>query len=268
MWAALLVLAVVTLVALAASGAANGRTTAAAAHRVLIIGDHHILRQGVRLLFSQQPDMTVCGETDTAAETMRQIERLRPDLLIVDLSMTGENGLALIKQVLARHPAMLVLALSMREEAFYAESVLRAGAKGYLTRDDTAEHLIEAARRLLAGQIYINDRLATRMIRTFVGGGAEPGAPLVQKLTDRELEIFELIGQGMSTRVIARRLHVSVKTIGSHREHIKDKLRLDSATDLLKHAIQWVQMPTSDRAGGMTMSPQPAAMLANSQPPR
>ena len=207
--------------------------------RILLVDDHPIVRQGLRMLVSQESDMRVCGEAASASEALTAMSKTQPNVAIVDLSLKGSSGLELIKDVRIRFPEVLLLVLSMRDEAFYAERALRAGARGYITKEEGTERLIEGIRTLLVGQIYVSERLAARLISKYVDGGST-GSP-VQRLTDRELEVFELIGQGMTTRQVAENLHLSVKTIESHREHIKTKLKLDNATELLKNAIQWVQ---------------------------
>ncbi len=207
--------------------------------RILLVDDHPIVRQGIRMLVGQQEDMTVCGEADSAAAALEAIERSSPDVAIVDLSLKESSGLELIKDIKIRHPALRVLVLSMRDETFYAERVLRAGARGYITKEEGTEKVIEGVRKVMDGEIYLSEKLAGRMLSRYVSGDA---GPLVQTLTDRELEIFELLGNGLTTREIAEKLYLSPKTVESHREHIKEKLRLENATELLKHAIQWVQL--------------------------
>lgn len=211
--------------------------------RVLVIEDQLIMRQGIKLLINQEPDLVVCGEVENAAEALRSTEQFKPDLAIVDLSLRDSSGLDLIKDLHARHPHLAILVLSTRDDSFYAERVLRAGARGYVTRED-GRTMVDAIRRVLGGQIHISDKIAFKIIGTLVNGNGAPGTPLVQNLSDRELMVFELIGNGRTTREIARKLHISIKTVHSHREHIKDKLQLANATDLLKHAIEWVQLPT------------------------
>jgi DNA-binding NarL/FixJ family response regulator len=213
--------------------------------RVLLVDDHPVVRQGIRAVMSQEPDLEVVGEAESAAEALRVIEESRPDLAVVDLSLKDSSGLDLIKDIRIRHPRLLVLVLSMRDEAFYAERALRAGARGYVVKEEGCGVVVEAIRKILKGQIYLSDRLASKMIGAYVGGAA-PGASPVERLTDRELEVFELIGRGLPTREIADRLHLSVKTIDAHRENLKRKLGLDSATALLKQAIEWV----AQRGGG------------------
>jgi DNA-binding NarL/FixJ family response regulator len=209
--------------------------------RVVVVDDHPIVRQGIKALLADEPDIRVCGEAASAHEALEVIGRTRPHVAVVDLALKESSGLDLIKDLQVRHPDVLALVLSMRDESFYAQRVLAAGAKGYIAKEEGTEKVIEGIRRILAGEIYVSEKLASRMIRKLVGHGPEPGESPVQKLTDRELQVFELIGAGLPTREIARRLSISAKTVESHREHIKDKLKLGSSTELLKHAIQWGQ---------------------------
>ncbi len=209
--------------------------------RILIVDDHPIVRQGISLLVNHEPDMMICGEADSASSALKVIEQARPDVAIVDLSLNQSSGLELIKDIKIRYPQLQILVLSMRDESFYAERVLRAGARGYITKEEGTEKVIEGIRAILGGHVYLSERLASKMINKWVDGGSNKSGPLIQNLTDRELQVFELLGMGMSTREVAQKLHLSIKTIESHREHIKDKLDLAGATELLKHAIQWVQ---------------------------
>ena len=208
--------------------------------KVLLVDDHPIVRQGIRMLVDQESDLEVCGEAESEVEALRLIEQTQPDIAVVDLSLKGSSGLSLTREIRTRHPQVQVLVLSMRDEAFYAERVLRAGAKGYITKEQGSERIIEGIRKVVAGQIYLSDQLASKMLKSLVGGD-RPGESPVRRLSDRELAVFELIGHGLTTRDVAKRLHLSVKTVESHREHIKEKLNLSGAPDLLKYAIQWVQ---------------------------
>jgi len=209
--------------------------------RVLLVDDHPIVRQGLGALIAQQDDMVVCGEADSGPDALALVPRARPDVAVVDLTLKESTGLDLIKDLQIRHPDVAVLVYSMRDESFYAERVLRAGARGYVTKEEGGRTVIEGIRKVLQGQIFLSEQMASKMIGLFVRGPREPGQPSIDKLTDRELEIFELIGQGVPTREIARQLHISPKTVESHREHIKEKLEIDNATDLLKHAIEWLR---------------------------
>ena len=214
--------------------------------RIFLVDDHPVVRQGIRLLVNQEPDLMVCGDADNAADAIRGIEAAKPRLAIVDLSLKESSGLELIKDLQIRCPKVLILVLSMHDESFYAERVLRAGARGYITKEEGTEKVVEGIRRILRGEIFLSEKMASKMISKLVDGPAASAKFSVDRLSDRELEIFELIGEGLGTREVAEKLHLSIKTIESHREHIKEKLKLENATELLKHAIQWRQ-----RIGGI-----------------
>jgi DNA-binding NarL/FixJ family response regulator len=206
----------------------------------VIVDDHPIVRQGLQMLMEGEPDLELCGESDNTVDALTMIEKVKPDLAIVDLALRDSSGLDLIKDLQVRLPDLPVLVLSMREEGFYAERVLRAGARGYVAKEEGPKQLLEGVRRVLQGQVYVSDRIASKVMSKIVSGADQTESP-IGMLSDRELEVFELIGQGLPTREIAKRLHISSKTVDSHREHIKRKLGLDSGTDLLKHAIEWKQ---------------------------
>ena len=209
--------------------------------RILLVDDHPIVRQGIRILLNREADLSVCGEAESAFEALQAIESTQPDAAIVDLSLKESSGLELIKDIRIRCPKLPVLVLSMRDECFYAERVLRAGARGYITKEEGTEKVVDGLRKVLAGEIYLSEKLAAGVMRKMVTGQTGSPENLIDTLTDRELEVLELIGAGLTTRVVAEKLHLSVKTIDSHREHIKEKLRIDNAAELLKHAIQWHQ---------------------------
>jgi len=208
--------------------------------QVFLVDDHPVVRQGIAMLIDQEADMCVCGEADNAETAVRMINEQKPDLAIVDLSLKDSSGLELIKDLQVRDPQVKVLVLSMHDEAFYAERVLRAGARGYMTKDEGTEKVVEGIRMLLNGEVYVSDRVASKMIGKLIGGRGASWSK-IDGLTDRELEVFELIGTGLGTREIAGKLHVSIKTIESHREHMKEKLGIANATELLKYAVQWMQ---------------------------
>ncbi len=210
--------------------------------RVAVIDDHPIVRRGLSELIAHQVDLTVCGEAEDAAGALKMIAEAGPDIAVVDISLKDSSGIELIKDLKIRFPDLLVLVLSMHDESFYAERVLRAGARGYVTKEEATESVIVAIRKLLDGEIYLSEKMASKMLSKFVDGPSEAGGLPVDRLTDRELEVFELIGRGIGTRQIAENLHLSVKTIESHRENIKRKLKLDNATELLQHAVKWVQI--------------------------
>ena len=215
--------------------------TRQAAKKVFIVDDHPLVRQGIGMLIDQQEDLAVCGEAGSAAEALGAMEKDPPDAAIVDLTLKDSSGLELIKDMKVRLPDVRILVLSMRDEGFYAERALRAGALGYVTKEEGRDKVIEGLRRVLSGQIYVSERIATKVMGRLVGGPANADTSPIEQLTDRELEIFELIGGGMATREIAEKLHISPKTVDSHREHLKQKLQVDTAAELTRHAIQWMQ---------------------------
>ncbi len=208
--------------------------------RILIVDDHPIARQGLRLLIESAVDLTVCGEAADADAAMDAVVTLKPDLAIVDLSLHGKPGLELIKDIKARQEDLPMLVLSMHDERLYAERALRAGARGYIMKEEATEKIIQAIRRILAGEIYVSDTIAARVLRQLAHGGNQPLKSSLDLLSDRELEVFQLIGQGKPMREIARILHLSTKTIEAHREHVKEKLNMASSNELLRFAIQTV----------------------------
>jgi DNA-binding NarL/FixJ family response regulator len=209
--------------------------------RILLVDDHPIVRQGLKELVEQEPDMSVCGQAENVSQALQAVDQSRPHIAIVDISLQDSSGIELIKDLKARDADLPVLVLSMHDETLYAERALRAGARGYVMKEEATERLMTAIRKVLGGDIYLSDKMGARLLSKFVAGGPQAGGSPIERLSDRELQVFELIGQGLGTRQIAQSLHLSVKTIESHREHIKDKLRLASSTELLRHAMQWVQ---------------------------
>ncbi len=213
----------------------NGR------RKVLVVDDHPIVRQGLTQLIGQEADMYVAGGAEDAAGALDAIEKLQPDIALVDISLRETNGIELIKDIKIRHPRLPVLVLSMHQESFYAERVLRAGARGYVTKEEATERLIQAIRQVLSGQVYLSDRMASKMLSKLVEGRPGTDGMSIERLSDRELEVFEFIGHGLTTRQISQRLNRSIKTVESHRANIKRKLKLQNATELLQYAVQWVQ---------------------------
>jgi DNA-binding NarL/FixJ family response regulator len=216
---------------------------ATAKRKIILVDDHPIVRQGLTQLIDAEDDLHVVGEAETPVEALKVIDQVQPDIALVDISLKEASGIELVKDIKIRHPSLPVLVLSMHDESFYAERVLRAGARGYVTKEEATEKVLTAIRRVLTGEIYVSDKMASKMLSKMVDGrpGTE-GSFSLERLTDRELEVFELIGQGLGTGQIAKKLHLSVKTIESHRENIKRKLKLRNAAELLQHAIQWVQV--------------------------
>jgi len=211
----------------------------AARSAVLIVDDHPIVRQGLTLLINREPDLAVCGDAEEAASALSRIEELKPDLIVVDISLNGPDGLDLLKSIRARDPNLPVLILSMLDESLYAERALRAGANGYIMKQEATDRVLVAIRHILGGEIYVSDRMANRMLHRFVGGVQVKERSPIADLTDRELEVFRLIGEGHGTRQIAEQLHISVKTVESYQAHIKEKLSLKNARELVQRAIQW-----------------------------
>lgn len=208
--------------------------------RILIVDDHPVVREGLAKLINQETDMTVCGQAEDAHQAVKAMKNLNPDLVIVDISLKETSGMDLIKDVKAKHPRLPVLTLSMHDESLYAERALRAGAQGYIMKQEAPEMIVAAIRAVLGGQVYISDKVTSRMVHKLVGSKDELSATGVDTLSDRELEVFLLIGRGHGTRQIAEKLFLSAKTIETYRAHIKDKLGLADATELLQYAIQWV----------------------------
>ncbi len=223
------------------SGATNGPGADTTVHRILIVEDHPIVRDGINELACRESDLSVCAQTADPQEALQLIEDLRPDMAIVDISLGNTSGLELTKRIRARGHMLPILILSMHDEAIYAERALRAGASGYIMKKEASELLRAAIRQVLSGGIYLSQAMTARLVRSLVRGQKGPPAYPIDGLTDRELEIFCLIGKGLGTRQIAEALHVSIKTVESHRAHIKDKLMLQDANELLLSAIRWAQ---------------------------
>ena len=208
--------------------------------RILIVDDHPIVRQGLAELVNHESDLVVCGQAEDSHEAIKAIKDLSPTMAIIDISLKETSGLELIKDIHSQCPDLPVLALSMHDEMLYAERALRAGAMGYIMKQEATENVIVAVRKILGGEIYVSDRMSARMVRKLVTGQIETTTSQVASLSDRELEVFHLIGKGHGTRQISERLHLSVKTIETYRAHIKEKLNLADAAELLQYAIQWV----------------------------
>src|SRR5580698_9633243 len=206
---------------------------------VLLVDDHPIVRQGLTQLINQEPDLAVCAQAEDASGAFHAIATHRPDVVILDISLNGPDGLAVLKEIRVSHATLPVLVLSMHDESLYAERVLRAGANGYIMKQEATERVLEAIRRIRGGEVYVSDTIAKRLLRQVVSSAADGKSP-IEALTDRELAVFRLIGKGRGTREIADHLRVSVKTVESHQAHIKDKLGLKNARELAQHAFQWV----------------------------
>lgn len=208
--------------------------------RILIVDDHPIVREGLAAVLSRQPDLQVCGESASVAEAMKLIESKHPDLAIIDLSLADGSGLDLIKRIRTRDTAIKMLVLSMSDESLYAERALRAGAMGFLHKQEAREKLIGAIRQILDGKIFVSETINERMLQQVMMGHQPLQQSAIESLSDRELEVFELIGHGLGSSEIAQRLHLGIKTIETHRQRIKGKLDLKNSLELVRHATQWV----------------------------
>lgn len=209
--------------------------------RVLLVDDHAVVRYGIAQLINRQSDMVVCGEEEDAARAMSAIEKLKPDLVIADISLKDSSGLELMRNIKAQYSGLPVLVVSAHDESIYAEIAFRAGALGYLMKQEALERIIAAIRRVLSGNIYVSDALAAKMLQQQIRGKTDIQESPVKGLSDRELEVFQLIGQWKKTSEIAQELHLSVKTIEYYREQIKRKLNLKNSAELTQHATSWVQ---------------------------
>jgi DNA-binding NarL/FixJ family response regulator len=207
--------------------------------KVFLVDDHPLVREWLAALINRQSDLQVCGEADSAPTALQMIGRVNPDIAIVDLSLEEGSGLELIKDIRASHPDARVIVLSMHDEALYAERSLRAGARGYIMKREATKRVLQAIRCVLGGKLYLSDKLAMLMAEKFVEGRPGTAGSVIEKLSDRELEVFQLLGRGYGTRQIADELHVSFKTVQSFCARIKDKLKLFSATELLREAVRW-----------------------------
>ena len=214
--------------------------------RIVLVDDHPVVRQGFAQLINQTQDFHVCGEAGDAPSAMATVKETRPDLTIVDLSLEATSGLDLIQEIKTHHPKLPVLVLSMHDETLYAERALRAGARGYVMKDKPIQEIMGALHQVLAGEIYLSSRMSGRLLQRIVSGTTNETDSLIGALSNRELQVFELIGQGHGTRDIAEKLHLSVKTIDTHRENIKRKLHLSDAIELHQQAFLWMQRLPAD----------------------
>lgn len=207
---------------------------------VFLVDDHPSMRRGLEDLINQEADLKVCGQAGDIPSALEGISKAKPDIAVVDLTLKEASGLDLVKDLKVRLPKLPVLVLSMHSEALYAERAIRAGARGYIMKEATTENIVKAIRQVLAGELYLSAAASSTMLKKMAGlGRAETGG--VDSLSDRELEVFKLLGEGLRTRDVADRLNLSVKTVESYREHIKNKLHIDNAAKLTRAAVEWAQ---------------------------
>ena len=209
--------------------------------RIMVVDDHPIMREGLTRVIEESGDLVVCAQAESIQRALELVETTQPDLIIVDIALGGQNGLELIKDVRARHPKLPMLVHSMHEEQIYAQRSLRAGARGYLMKQEPAPKLVQAVRQVLGGEVYLSETMTRQMLHRMAGGGSGEDVSPVERLSDRELEVFELLGQGQKTKEIAEQLHLSVKTVQTYCEHLKEKLLLRDGTGLVRFAVQWVE---------------------------
>lgn len=209
--------------------------------RILLVDDHPIMRHGLAQLIRAEEGLDVCGDAGTAAAGLEAVGRCMPDLVVVDLTLPDKNGLELLKDIQAQHPGTLCIVLSMHDESVYAERALRAGARGYVMKEAAADHLVGAIRRVLSGGIYVSETMASKMLESMTGSRLKPAASPIERLTDREIEVLEMIGKGVATKIIAEKLSISARTVEAHRAHIKEKLSITDGAALVRYAVQWVE---------------------------
>jgi DNA-binding NarL/FixJ family response regulator len=217
-------------------------------HRVFIVDDHPMMREGMGKLIDGEPGLMYCGGAGNAEQALSEIERCRPDVVITDVTMPGRGGIELIKDLKVMHPDLPVLVFSMHDESFYAERALRAGARGYLMKEAGSGKMLEAIHHVLRGEICVSQRVSAKILDLFSNQRPRGSSSPIERLTDREFQVYQLIGQGKATKEIADQLHLSHKTVAVHRGNIKEKLNITSATELVRHAVRWVQ--TEEGANG------------------
>jgi len=209
--------------------------------RILLADGHPILRRGLAELIKQENDLAVCAEVGSVAEAMEAIRLSQPELVIVDLGLPGKGGLELIKDIRAHYSSLFILVISMHDECLYAPRALRAGADGYIMKDASGENLLTAIRHVLNGEGYVSKRMSARILNIFSGRNSNASSSPVERLSDREFEIFELLGRGQDSHQIAKQLSLSSKTVDAHRGNIKKKFRLEGSGELLRYAVRWVE---------------------------
>ena len=208
-------------------------------YSVVIVDDHPIVRQGFEQLLEQEPDLLVLGGAEDASGALDLIAKEVPDIALIDLSLKNSNGLDLIKDLVVLYPDLKILVISLHDEEVYAERTIRAGARGFIMKAEATENVLVAVRQVLKGDIYLSDSMKARMLEKMVAGKKEKSASIVDQLSDREIQVFELIGEGMKNQAIAEKLHISIKTVETYKTHIKTKLGLKDSAELMQRAVEW-----------------------------
>ncbi|MCC5913666.1 MAG: response regulator transcription factor [Balneolaceae bacterium] len=209
--------------------------------QIYLVDDHPLMRKGLAMTLDNEVGFDVCGQAESAEEALNEILDLKPDAAVIDISLPGMNGIELVKNLLHQMPELKILIVSRHDEELYAERAIRAGAKGYLMKLEAVDVLVAALRQILNGGIYLSDKIGNKLLMKMATGNSAKSDNPLDLLSDRELEVFELTGKGMSTKEIGKKLHISVKTVESHRANIKDKLQISSANELMRHAVRWVE---------------------------
>ena len=220
-------------------------STPPAKGRILLVDDHPMTREGLAANINRQPDLEVCGEASSPAEAISALATLGPDLMVTDMTMPGRSGIEFIKDVHAMRPELPILVLSMHDEMLYAERALRAGARGYLMKDAGSAKFLEVIRLVLSGQSYVSPQMSARLLDAVTGRRPRGSSSPIEKLSDREFEVFRLLGSGKNTKEVAKALNLSPKTVDVHRGRIKEKLQLKDASSLIHHAVRWVETQAS-----------------------
>jgi len=210
-----------------------------ARRRIFILDDHPLTRYGLIQLINHERDLVVCGEAECAPKALAAIKSSRPDLVLADITMPGKSGLEFIKDMQTQHASVPVLVISMHDENLYAERVLRAGGRGYIMKNEGGERVLEAIRQVLQGQVYVSKQMSATLLNVLTHHHPDGGEATPSLLSDREFEVFQLIGQGLSAAQIAQRLNLSIKTVGTHRQHIKEKLKARTGPELIRMAVRW-----------------------------
>jgi DNA-binding NarL/FixJ family response regulator len=208
------------------------------AAKVLIVDDHPAVREALAIRISRQPDLEVCGEAADVADALELVDATKPDVAVIDISLKTGNGIELIKRIKARDASVRMLVWSVSNETLYAERALRAGAMGYIDKEQATVNIIDAIRHVIAGKVYLSESMADRVLHRAIGSSGEIDRPALESLSDRELEVFQFIGQGLTTQQIAAKMHVSPKTVDTYRARIREKLRISSGTELIRLAVQ------------------------------